>query len=71
MAKKKKPKASRTWAPDQQIKPKVPDDLCDKFEIIVDPNAAPVDWDGFLDALNVLVEKRLALRVDSKVTGIE
>ena len=27
MAKKKKPKAVRTWAPDRRIKPKVPDDL--------------------------------------------
>ena len=50
MANKKKPKAIRTWAPDRQIKPKGPDELCDKFEIVVDPNAAPVDGDALVES---------------------
>jgi hypothetical protein len=36
------------------------DALADKFEIIVDPNAAPTDWDAFFDALSAIVERRLA-----------
>ena len=43
--------------------PRPSDDLYDKFEIVVDPDAEPADWDEvLLDFVSRIVERRLAGR---------
>ena len=37
-------------------------DLLDRFDLVVDPDAEPLDLDRFLNALDRLVERRLAAR---------
>jgi hypothetical protein len=43
--------------------------LLDRFEVVVDPDAEPADLDRFLDALDRLVERRLAQRKHSTSAG--
>jgi hypothetical protein len=44
----------------QVVRPQ--DDFLDRFAVVVDPDAEPFDLDRFLDALDRLVERRLAAR---------
>ena len=45
-------------------------DLSDRFEVVVDPDAEPADWDeALLDFLDKIVERRLSQRKPSTSAG--
>ena len=44
------------------IAPALPADPLDRVDLVVDQDAEPADVDGFLDALDRLVERRLSQR---------
>lgn len=44
------------------------DNLYNKFTVVVDPDAAPVDWEAFFTALDAIVERNLANRANQPGT---
>ena len=42
-----------------QVAPASPADPRDRFEVVPDPDAEPLDVDRFLDALDRIVERRV------------